>query len=159
VLVRRWFPCRARTTMDSNAVLILCTTPVTADPVATSAGGAIASMESVCDRVRYLRRMMSARGRCVFLLILTTFAVGCGAGWEAGQRVGDAEYPPNAEAPRWEQHCGRVTDSTLDARELNALLARRGREGWELISAQLLAPSDTVFYCFKRLAPKTPAAP
>jgi hypothetical protein len=89
-------------------------------------------------------------------LVLAGLAIGCGAGAVATRPAGAVDpldaYSASAPRPRWEQFCEPISGG--DAAVLNARLAMRGAEGWELIALPFswTGQGAAGAVCFKRAA-------
>ena len=86
-------------------------------------------------------------------LVLAGLITGCGAGAVATHRaVAQTETAPPSSSTRGQQYCEELR---LDPQELNALLAQRGADGWELAALPFTSTGQgfTGALCFKRPLP------
>ncbi len=89
-------------------------------------------------------------------LVLAGLALGCGAGAAATRSAGAVDpldaYSPGPVRPRWEQFCEPISGG--DTANLNARLALRGSEGWEMIAMPFTWTGQGAAgaVCFKRPA-------
>ena len=90
------------------------------------------------------------------IIAASSVLVGCGGGGVGVASARPTTFPPSSTAPRWEQFC-EVLDG-VDEASINATLAARGAEGFELVATNDGIGVD-IWFCFKRPAAPPPAAP